>query len=129
MLQEIWSRERELNSRPADYESAALPLSYLGLSITYRLPRSNLRSFGIISLAPLACRALVSFLPQESPHDNPSSQKHHYASKLLVINFGFTPNPYKFEANELLKLCQPFHFGTDSSNTNASGLMCSCFAA
>src|SRR5712671_3695437 len=27
----IWSRGRELNSRPADYESAALPLSYLGL--------------------------------------------------------------------------------------------------
>jgi hypothetical protein len=25
-----WSRGRELNSRPADYESAALPLSYLG---------------------------------------------------------------------------------------------------
>src|SRR6266853_6710115 len=27
----MWSRGRELNSRPADYESAALPLSYLGL--------------------------------------------------------------------------------------------------
>ena len=27
----VWSRGRELNSRPADYESAALPLSYLGL--------------------------------------------------------------------------------------------------
>ena len=26
-----WSRGRELNSRPADYESAALPLSYLGV--------------------------------------------------------------------------------------------------
>ena len=26
-----WSREWELNPRPADYESAALPLSYLGL--------------------------------------------------------------------------------------------------
>ena len=26
-----WSRGRDLNSRPADYESAALPLSYLGL--------------------------------------------------------------------------------------------------
>ena len=26
----IWSRGRDLNSRPADYESAALPLSYLG---------------------------------------------------------------------------------------------------
>jgi hypothetical protein len=25
-----WSRGRDLNSRPADYESAALPLSYLG---------------------------------------------------------------------------------------------------
>jgi hypothetical protein len=25
-----WSRESELNRRPADYESAALPLSYLG---------------------------------------------------------------------------------------------------
>jgi hypothetical protein len=29
-LREFWSRGRELNSRPADYESAALPLSYLG---------------------------------------------------------------------------------------------------
>ena len=27
---EKWSREWELNPRPADYESAALPLSYLG---------------------------------------------------------------------------------------------------
>jgi hypothetical protein len=27
---EFWSREWELNPRPADYESAALPLSYLG---------------------------------------------------------------------------------------------------
>src|ERR1700675_5195667 len=26
----IWTRGRELTSRPADYESAALPLSYLG---------------------------------------------------------------------------------------------------
>ena len=31
-----WSRGRELNSRPADYESAALPLSYLGFATTYR---------------------------------------------------------------------------------------------
>jgi hypothetical protein len=29
----IWSRERESNSRPADYESAALPLSYLGQNL------------------------------------------------------------------------------------------------
>src|SRR5882672_9345604 len=29
----IWSRGRELNSRPADYESAALPLSYLGFAL------------------------------------------------------------------------------------------------
>ena len=28
-----WSRGRELNSRPADYESAALPLSYLGVAL------------------------------------------------------------------------------------------------
>src|SRR5580704_17677787 len=27
-----WSREWELNPRPADYESAALPLSYLGVA-------------------------------------------------------------------------------------------------
>ncbi len=30
LTDEIWSREWELNPRPADYESAALPLSYLG---------------------------------------------------------------------------------------------------
>jgi hypothetical protein len=29
-LLKSWSREWELNPRPADYESAALPLSYLG---------------------------------------------------------------------------------------------------
>jgi hypothetical protein len=29
-FKKIWSREWELNPRPADYESAALPLSYLG---------------------------------------------------------------------------------------------------
>ena len=29
-LEKDWSREWELNPRPADYESAALPLSYLG---------------------------------------------------------------------------------------------------
>ena len=28
-----WSRRGELNSRPADYESAALPLSYAGSSV------------------------------------------------------------------------------------------------
>ena len=27
----FWSREWDLNPRPADYESAALPLSYLGI--------------------------------------------------------------------------------------------------
>src|SRR5260370_31339064 len=38
-MEEIWSREWELNPRPADYESAALPLSYLGilLKINYLL--------------------------------------------------------------------------------------------
>jgi hypothetical protein len=30
----IWSRGRELNPRPTDYESVALPLSYPGLSRT-----------------------------------------------------------------------------------------------
>jgi hypothetical protein len=28
--EEDWSRRRDLNPRPADYESAALPLSYTG---------------------------------------------------------------------------------------------------
>lgn len=28
--EKIWSRRGDLNSRPADYESAALPLSYVG---------------------------------------------------------------------------------------------------
>ena len=28
-----WSRGRDLNPRPADYESAALPLSYLGAAL------------------------------------------------------------------------------------------------
>src|SRR5262245_56643339 len=30
-----WSRGRELNPRPTDYESVALPLSYPGVSRTY----------------------------------------------------------------------------------------------
>ncbi len=28
-----WSRTRDLNPRPADYESAALPLSYTGMKL------------------------------------------------------------------------------------------------
>jgi hypothetical protein len=31
-----WSRGRELNPRPTDYESVALPLSYPGFSRAYR---------------------------------------------------------------------------------------------
>src|SRR4029077_17614779 len=38
-VKRLWSRGRELNSRPADYESAALPLSYLGL-----VPKTTLAS-------------------------------------------------------------------------------------
>src|SRR5207245_2477675 len=34
-LPEPWSRGRELNPRPTDYESVALPLSYPGVSRTY----------------------------------------------------------------------------------------------
>ena len=34
-----WSRRGELNSRPADYESAALPLSYVGSQSGYREER------------------------------------------------------------------------------------------
>ena len=34
-LPELWSRGRELNPRPTDYESVALPLSYPGVSRTY----------------------------------------------------------------------------------------------
>ena len=33
--EEDWSRGRELNPRPTDYESVALPLSYPGVSRTY----------------------------------------------------------------------------------------------
>ena len=36
---EGWSRRWDLNPRPADYESAALPLSYTGLSRTYERRR------------------------------------------------------------------------------------------
>jgi hypothetical protein len=28
-----WSRRRDLNPRPADYKSAALPLSYAGVCV------------------------------------------------------------------------------------------------
>src|SRR6266850_7051098 len=33
---EYWSRRRDLNPRPADYESAALPLSYTGVGVHYK---------------------------------------------------------------------------------------------
>ena len=33
--EEDWSRGRELNPRPTDYESVALPLSYPGVSGSY----------------------------------------------------------------------------------------------
>jgi len=50
-----WSRGRELNSRPVDYESTALPLSYLGLrklshqprQLIKRIPRFSFGSFHV----------------------------------------------------------------------------------
>ena len=33
----IWSQRTELNCRPTDYESVALPLSYAGFSIRFLL--------------------------------------------------------------------------------------------
>jgi hypothetical protein len=44
----FWSREWELNPRPADYESAALPLSYLGSVLFF----NNLRGERLPFLAP-----------------------------------------------------------------------------
>src|SRR5690242_8466867 len=44
-----WSRGRDLNPRPADYESAALPLSYLGESV------SGSRVFALPSIDRLPC--------------------------------------------------------------------------
>src|SRR6267378_2613676 len=67
-----WSREWELNPRPADYESAALPLSYLGilLKINYLL----------ISVAWLSPKIHRRFIvprnvspPWPSPHANRSN--------------------------------------------------------
>src|SRR6266478_9164917 len=67
-----WSREWELNPRPADYESAALPLSYLGilLKINYLL----------ISVAWLGPKIHRRFIvprnvspPWPSPHANRSN--------------------------------------------------------
>jgi hypothetical protein len=39
-----WSREWELNPRPADYESAALPLSYLGSAGSADERRTRIKS-------------------------------------------------------------------------------------
>ena len=36
------SREWELNPRPADYESAALPLSYLGKKSNFNVHKFNI---------------------------------------------------------------------------------------
>jgi hypothetical protein len=72
-LQERWSREWELNPRPADYESAALPLSYLGpliikdlfyylassQEIAIKLPSFVLSFFGALHNFRLRNRGLV----------------------------------------------------------------------
>ena len=51
-----WSRREELNLRPADYESTALPLSYAGMNAT-RVPRVRNRSTeGWCREAELNCR-------------------------------------------------------------------------
>jgi hypothetical protein len=41
-IEEKWSRGWELNPRPADYESAALPLSYLGVSFDCNIREKKL---------------------------------------------------------------------------------------
>ena len=42
---ESWSRGRELNPRPTDYESVALPLSYPGFSRTYDVTSESTTGF------------------------------------------------------------------------------------
>jgi hypothetical protein len=54
---EIWSRGRELNSRPADYESAALPLSYLGFE-ALRLAICDVRHFSIVHFSSILCQTI-----------------------------------------------------------------------
>lgn len=65
----IWSRERELNSRPADYESAALPLSYLGLAVETKA----FSYFGscIINSAFVALRVRVGAWLRRQPRTDP----------------------------------------------------------
>ena len=59
-----WSRGRELNSRPADYESAALPLSYLGLLLTIAFAENGCQ----LSERIAAMAALFAALAGEGVH-------------------------------------------------------------
>src|SRR5215472_2671276 len=56
-----WSRGRDLNPRPADYESAALPLSYLGLDCA---SHSITAPYASSVHKPLAvrCKVVANFL-------------------------------------------------------------------
>src|SRR5438105_41905 len=57
-----WSRRRDLNPRPADYESAALPLSYTGFTrSSVRCDRFyHLVCCRCAELSPLGLRDLVA---------------------------------------------------------------------
>ena len=67
ILKGCWSRGRELNSRPADFESAALPLSYLGSVLVFnnlRAERLRLAKMRSLPLSPFVilsqCNASAS---------------------------------------------------------------------
>ena len=55
-----WSRGRELNSRPADYESAALPLSYLGAVLFFNNLRGGRLRFFAHSLPTARENAFIA---------------------------------------------------------------------
>jgi hypothetical protein len=98
----IWSRRWELNPRPVDYESTALPLSYFGSDIfigTAFLSESKSSNF-CNAFRPSADGTWVF---------TSSVRETEECRRIACTVFGSTPHENKIVANEVLKECQPCH--------------------
>jgi hypothetical protein len=81
-----WSREWELNPRPADYESAALPLSYLGKPLqTAAICASGLGSF--VHISP------KNFRTRPSNVEGCQGLPPLYGNQRLLFRHGFDNSP------------------------------------
>ncbi len=82
-----WSREWELNPRPADYESAALPLSYLGQN-PYKQRRSALPGLGsFVHISP------KNFRTRPSNVEGCQGLPPLYGNQRLLFRHGFDNSP------------------------------------